>query len=148
MDDPVLATRVWDRIDVGEPHECWPWTRAKNNLGYGQIAYPKGVRHYAHRLVVRAVKGEVIRHTCDNPPCCNPAHLLKGTQAQNLQDMRDRGRSGGIDVLHRAKTHCPRGHEYDRIQKRKDGRTERLCSICKNNQAKEYRRRRKAQLSK
>lgn len=33
-----------------------------------------------------------LRHSCDNPPCCNPKHLIVGTQAENTQDKIDRGR--------------------------------------------------------
>jgi hypothetical protein len=36
--------------------------------------------------------GNVVRHSCDNPPCCNPAHLLPGTQADNNHDRDLRGR--------------------------------------------------------
>ena len=36
---------------------------------------------------------DVIRHTCDNPPCINPAHLRLGTSADNVQDRVDRKRS-------------------------------------------------------
>ncbi len=35
----------------------------------------------------------VVRHRCDNPACVRPDHLLTGSQAQNLDDMRERGRA-------------------------------------------------------
>jgi hypothetical protein len=31
-------------------------------------------------------------HTCDNPPCCNPAHLRDATQIANVHDAREKGR--------------------------------------------------------
>lgn len=37
--------------------------------------------------------GEVARHTCDNPACCRPDHLVVGTQADNVRDRVERGRS-------------------------------------------------------
>jgi hypothetical protein len=49
---------------------------------------------YTHRLAFFMAYGYwpvVCRHTCDNPPCCNPGHLLDGTQADNLADARERG---------------------------------------------------------
>lgn len=36
--------------------------------------------------------GHYILHACDNPLCCNPAHLSAGTPQQNAVDMHRRGR--------------------------------------------------------
>jgi hypothetical protein len=66
-------------------------------MGYGQLRI-NGEAHYAHRLHYEVhcgpiPKGAFLRHTCDNPVCCNPAHLEPGTQKQNLIDMAVRKRS-------------------------------------------------------
>ena len=45
-----------------------------------------------HGLTLADIAGKVIRHTCDNPACHNPEHLLIGTQSDNMLDMYARGR--------------------------------------------------------
>jgi hypothetical protein len=40
-------------------------------------------------------EGLVIRHTCDNPPCMRPSHLMLGTIADNARDAMERGRIVG-----------------------------------------------------
>lgn len=75
---------------------CWIWMGDLQSQGYG-VAKLRGVRHLAHRLAYQASGGEIpedhyVRHTCDVPCCVNPAHLLTGTQSENMADMKARGR--------------------------------------------------------
>ena len=37
--------------------------------------------------------GMIIRHSCDNPTCINPSHLLLGTIEENIQDRVQRNRT-------------------------------------------------------
>lgn len=75
---------------------CWLWTGAMLKSGYGNFwdghATVRAHR-YSFATFNHALKpSDVVRHKCDNPACVNPDHLAFGTQAQNLADMRDRGR--------------------------------------------------------
>ena len=75
--------------------------RNGNTYGYFRASNPRR-SVYAHRFAYAISRGiapsdlpseTVIRHSCDNPICCNPAHLLPGSQKENAQDMALRGRS-------------------------------------------------------
>ena len=78
---------------------------AKTKKGYGHLYY-EGICVYHHRLVyctthnlqLSAIEGKVVMHTCDNPSCVNPEHLVLGTQSRNIQDMHIRGRANLASV--------------------------------------------------
>jgi HNH endonuclease len=98
------AVRLWRRVDKNGPivrpglGRCWVWTGSVNEDGYGRIhvfdvGHLVATHQFAYRLECGDVPdGQVVRHLCDNPPCCNPAHLVLGTVADNVRDMMERGR--------------------------------------------------------
>lgn len=96
-----LSERLWEKVDVGRPDECWPW-RGSKKRGYGRIRGEGGRQSrtlFAHRVVWQLEYGPIpfglcVLHSCDNPPCCNPGHLFLGTNDDNLRDMRSKGRGG------------------------------------------------------
>lgn len=113
---PADIKRFWKYVRVGSPNECWPWTAGHNNRGYGH--FRKRPRTYrAHRMAFVLCKGDpgsfMVCHTCDNPPCCNPAHLFLGTGKDNVQDCINKGRiSRGIKHSEATKLYTPRGEDH------------------------------------
>lgn len=81
--------------------ECIDHGKVGDKDGYSHIRGT--MRHrlvYAkhHGLSVDAIQGKVIRHTCDNPRCINPDHLIIGTHKDNTRDMLVRGRGGRVKL--------------------------------------------------
>lgn len=86
---------------------CWNWTRAKDRKGYGVLNIP--YRIYAHRLSYelstgQSARGKSVCHRCDNPACINPEHLWLGSHAENMADMKAKGRNANPPV-HSGATH-------------------------------------------
>ena len=92
-----FATRFWQRVDqTGGPDACWPWTASRFDTGYGCVWFD-GKARKAHRIAWSLTHGTItdgvhILHRCDNPPCCNPAHLFAGSSKDNTADMLAKGR--------------------------------------------------------
>jgi hypothetical protein len=95
----TLAERFWAKVERRGAEECWPWTAYRYGDGYGQIREAgAGSRLLAaHRVAYELAHGPIqegmfVLHSCDNPPCVNPAHLRVGTAADNAQDAVKRDR--------------------------------------------------------
>lgn len=91
------VARYQSKVDrSGGPAACHPWNASVNHSGYGHFR-ADGRMHLAHRwaysrFVAPLGDEEVVRHSCDNPPCQNLHHLLSGSVKDNVQDMFERGR--------------------------------------------------------
>jgi hypothetical protein len=84
---------------VQKTETCWLWTGAKSHSGYGVFGWggKGGKQSSAHRFIFEHYNGPLTRdivvcHTCDVKTCVRPDHLFAGTQADNLEDMRRKGR--------------------------------------------------------
>lgn len=93
-----IVERFWSRVDGSDdPFSCWPFRGAMTKHGYGRVR----VRQHnwrAHRFAWTISRGPIapglhVCHRCDNPSCCNPAHLFLGTQRENAGDMAAKGRA-------------------------------------------------------
>lgn len=107
--------RFWAKVTRKGADECWPWTASKHEKGYGRL-WLHGKLVQAHRLAWELVNGpfpsgKIARHTCDNPGCVNPAHIVPGTAKQNTADSIERGRFRKVTPK-KPQTHCNRGHEF------------------------------------
>lgn len=92
-----VAERFWEKVDKRGPDECWEWTANRYRNNYGCFMLKAGTSIPAHRFAHILTHGSIasdilVCHSCDNPPCCNPAHLWPGTPKENAQDMIAKGR--------------------------------------------------------
>jgi hypothetical protein len=99
----------WRHVEKGEPDECWPWmgpTLRSNrpwqrygnfNVWRGSSTGGGSKNYRAHRFAWMLMNGPIpdgmnVLHRCDNSNCVNPAHLFTGTQQENVEDQRSKGR--------------------------------------------------------
>jgi hypothetical protein len=138
--------KFWARVEIKGPDECWLWKNSTNKFGHGSACYHNRL-YKTHRLAYAFTNGTVpqgllVRHSCDNPPCCNPGHLLLGTIKDNSDDMMARKRH-----LSFFRTHCPKGHAMvpENIRRKiMDGKLRKGCKACEAEQARRRYFRKKA----
>ena len=100
---------------------CWETDYYCSPKGYPRIHVggKNGKTYLIHRLAWEIANAEpippgmVVRHTCDNPRCCNPAHLILGTDKDNTDDMLTRNRYSPNAVGYRR---LPSGRYQARIR--------------------------------
>lgn len=98
---------ITTNVSVDGQTGCWIWKKTTRKDGYG-ITWYNGTTDYIHRVSYKIFKGDfdsnfVVRHTCDNPSCVNPNHLLLGSDQDNSTDMVNRNRSIKGSQVHNAK---------------------------------------------
>lgn len=89
-----LVGRFEKKID--KTKGCWNWIGAKHRQGYGNFGV-KGKIKLSHRVSWEIYVGKIpkdmcVCHKCDNPSCVNPDHLFLGSQYENVQDCKKKGR--------------------------------------------------------
>jgi hypothetical protein len=148
----TAAERLNARL-VLQPNGCLEWTgRSVNPKGYAKIRDDDDKMTLAHRLAWKLVNGPIppdlkVLHHCDNPPCCQTeptedypeGHLFLGTAADNMADMKAKGRSRGWDI-----THCPQNHPYTASNTYVSPRGHRFCRTCNRAAVARYKAKRAA----
>ena len=97
-----LEERFFEKVIKSEnPDNCWSWSASKV-YGYGYIGTGTGKRGRAKSFRAHRVswqihfgpipEGMLVCHKCDNRECCNPKHLFLGTNKDNMQDCKTKGR--------------------------------------------------------
>lgn len=93
-----MIDRIIALLKVNPVSGCHEYQGTRCRQGYGYISDELGKTRRAHRQIFKHFNGEipdglVVRHTCDNPKCCNPDHLILGTHKDNAMDSKLRGRN-------------------------------------------------------
>jgi hypothetical protein len=100
--DPVeIRARFMKYVERRQSSACWWWIGDRQGE-YGRFSMVAGEEQqstvfFAHRasymLFVGPIPDELLAlHTCDHKLCVNPAHLVPGTHAKNMQEAVERGR--------------------------------------------------------
>lgn len=110
------AQRFRSKVDDSDPDGCWAWTGGVDRDGYGYFKVarrmwraPRYAFNLAHPTALLA-EDEQVRHSCDNPVCVRPEHLLRGDAALNSADQIERDRTTRGDRHHTRRDPSARLH--------------------------------------
>ena len=91
------AERFWSRVTKSDG--CWVYGTSRYSFyqSFKVFSAPM-VSVKAHRYAYVLHYGPIpeglqVMHSCDNPPCVNPAHLRVGTAKDNALDKVAKGRA-------------------------------------------------------
>ena len=114
-----LEDRYWPKVDKRGVNDCWNWAaKAKHPYGYGRMTAGRGVNLKAHQIGWALTNGPIptgmmVCHSCDNTSCSNPAHLFLGSQVENMQDAKRKGRTSKPPVHLGSNHHNAKRSEND-----------------------------------
>lgn len=95
-----IVDRFMQKVSPCPMTGCWWWDGSHGSEGYGRISVGgrAGRPEVAHRVSWVLFRGAIpegryVLHRCDQRSCVNPAHLFLGSQQDNMDDMRAKGRA-------------------------------------------------------
>lgn len=136
-DKRTTKQRLLVRREIDTESGCWYLAGRKRTSKDYHCLCMNGKMVLVHRLSAWIWLGFDIKskllalHDCDHPPCWNPNHLFFGTNKDNAWDREMKGRHGdGGGKANRNKTHCVRGHPYNKENTYYHPKYGRQCLIC------------------
>jgi hypothetical protein len=145
--DLRLPERFWDKVAPCPISGCWLWTASTSQKGYGSFVVRTRHNVAAHRVTFEVLVGpiprglEIDHRVCRVRCCVNPSHLEAVTHVENIR-RADYSNNGSRE---RARTHCPRGHEYN-AENTYAYRGKRQCLPCRRAYGIVYQREKRAGL--